>query len=99
MPVEATTVIIALAIIVMLYCLWLVMTLKSKVPGGVIGSSWRTLTLLVFLFALGYAALPFFGDLPEATMRMVVALIFLFGSFYVAITIRLIYKIIEELSA
>jgi hypothetical protein len=99
MPVEATTVILALAIIVMLYCLWLVLTLKSKVPGGVVGTSWRTLTMLVVLFAFGYAALPFFGDLPESTMRMVVALIFLFGAFYVAITIRLIYKIIEELSA
>ena len=99
MPIEATTVIIALAMIVMLYCLWLVLTLKSKVPGGVIGTSWRTLTMLVFMFALGYGAFPFFGDLPEATMRMVVALIFLFGAFYVAITIRLIYRIIEELSA
>lgn len=99
MAVEAVTIIIALAIIVMLYCLWLVLTLKAKVPGGVVGSSWRTLTMLVLLFACGYAALPFFAELPEATMRMVVALIFLFGAFYVAITIRLIYKIIEELSA
>ena len=99
MAVEAITIIIALAIIVMLYCLWLVLTLKSKVPGGVIGRSWRTLTMLVLLFACGYAALPFFGDLPEATMRIVVALIFLFGAFYVAITIRLIYRIIEELSS
>jgi hypothetical protein len=99
MPIEVTTIIIALAIIVMFYNLWLVMTLKSKVPGGVIGSSWRTLSLMVFMFALGYAALPFFGELPEATMRMVVALIFLFGGFYVAITIRLIYRVIEELSA
>ena len=99
MSIEATTVTIAFAVIVMLYNLWLVLTLKSKVPGGVIGKSWRTLTMLVFMFALGYGALPFFGDLPEETMRMVVTLIFLFGAFYVSITIRLIYRVIEELSA
>jgi hypothetical protein len=99
MDVEITTLLTALAIIVMLYCLWLVLTLKARVPGGVVGRRWRFLTAMVGFFALGYAAIPFFGELPEATMRMVVASIFFFGALYVAITIKLIYTVIEELSA
>ncbi len=99
MDVEITTLITTLAIIVMLYCLWLVLTLKARVPGGIVGRRWRFLTLMVGFFALGYVGIPFFGELPEATMRMVVASIFLFGALYVAITIRLIYTVIEELSA
>ena len=99
MAVEITAMLTALSIIVMLYCLWLVLTLKARVPGGVVGRRWRYLTVMVGFFALGYAAIPFFGDLPETTMRMVVASIFFFGALYVAITIRLIYTVIEELSA
>lgn len=99
MDVEIITVIMAAAIIVMLYCLWLVFSLKSRVPGGVVGRRWRVLTGMVALFAVGYAAMPFLGELSEAALRMVVAVIFFFGAIYVAITIKLIYTVIEELSA
>lgn len=99
MDVEIITLVTALAIIVMLYCLWLVLTLKARVPGGVVGRRWRYLTIMVAFFAVAYTAIPFFGELPEATMRVVVASIFFFGALYVAITIKLIYTVIEELSA
>ncbi|MBL0124990.1 MAG: hypothetical protein IPP88_20510 [Betaproteobacteria bacterium] len=86
------------AILVMFYCLWLVFSLGGSVPGGVVGKTWKTLTALVVLFTLGYLVTPFFGMLPPNLMRLIVALIFLFGAIYVVITVKLIYRIIEELA-
>ena len=91
MKFDISIVISALAILVMFYCLWLVLSLRKNVPGGVVGSTWKTLTALVILFTLGYLVTPFFGMLPPI-------LIFLFGAIYVVITVKLIYRIIEELA-
>jgi hypothetical protein len=87
------------AIAVMLVCLYLVFSLRSKVPGGVVGKQWRFLTVLVTLFTLGYFVTPFFSSLPAHIIKLLVALIFFFGAIYVLITVRLIYRIIEELTA
>lgn len=86
------------AILVMFYCLYLVLSLRARIPGGVVGRQWQTLTGLVILFTLGYLVTPFFSRLPQDQINLIVALIFLFGAIYVAITVRLIYRIIEELS-
>lgn len=85
------------AIAVMLVCMYLVFALRSKIPGGVVGKQWRLLTVLVTLFTLGYFVTPFFTLLPTNVINLIVALIFLFGAIYVLITVRLIYRIIEEL--
>lgn len=85
------------AIAVMLVCMYLVFALRSKIPGGVVGKQWRLLTVLVTLFTLGYFVTPFFTLLPTNIINLIVALIFLFGAIYVLITVRLIYRIIEEL--
>lgn len=95
---DISIVISVLAILVMFYCLWLVLSLRSNVPGGVVGNTWKTLTSLVILFTLGYLVTPFFGMLPPLLMKVIVSLIFLFGAIYVAITVKLIYRIIEELA-
>jgi hypothetical protein len=87
------------AIAVMLLCLYQVMTLRGKIPGGVVGKQWRLLTFLVSLFTLGYFVTPFFPLLPTQVINLIVALIFFFGAIYVLITVRLIYRIIEELTA
>jgi hypothetical protein len=87
------------AIVVMVYCLYLVLTLKSKVSGGIVGKNWGFLRSLVIFFTLGYLATPFMSSLPDSTIRLIVSLIFLFGAIYVVITVKLIYRIIEELSA
>lgn len=87
------------AIVVMLYCLYLVISLKKNVPGGVVGKTWGTLTALVMLFTAGYFVTPFFSLLPGEIINLIVSLIFFFGAVYVVITVRLIYRIIEELSA
>jgi heme A synthase len=87
------------AIVVMLYCLYLVLSLKRNVPGGVVGKTWGTLTALVALFTAGYFVTPFFSLLPGEIINLIVSLIFFFGAIYVVVTVRLIYRIIEELSA
>ncbi len=47
------------AILVIVYCLWLLFALKKDIPGGMVGKQWRILEVLVWLFALGYLATPF----------------------------------------
>ncbi len=96
---QISMIIMALAILIMLYSLWIAITLRAKVPGGVVGRSWRILITMVGFFFLGYLMIPFLGDLSEAALRLVVSFIFFFGAIYVAITIRLIYRVIEELAA
>lgn len=98
MQFDFTLIISSAAILVMLYCLYLVMSLKRNVPGGMVGSKWKFLIVLVSLFTIGYLSTPFFSMIPEKVLRLIVAFIFLFGAIYVVITVKLIYRIIQELS-
>ena len=86
------------AIIVMFYCLFLVISLKKNIPGGMIGKKWNFLLTLVVLFTFGYMSTPFFGMIPEGILRLIVGFIFFFGAIYVVITVKLIYNIITTLS-
>jgi hypothetical protein len=86
------------AIAIMFYCLYLVLSLRQKVPGGIVGSKWNFLMTLVAFFTVGYLATPFFGVIPEDILRLIVAGIFFFGAIYVVITVKLIYRIIRELT-
>lgn len=87
------------AIAVMLFCLATVLRLRANIPGGVVGKQWGLLTTLVTLFTVGYFVTPFFTSLPPEIINVVVALIFFFGAVYVLITVRLIYRIIEEMTS
>ncbi|MCF6225705.1 MAG: hypothetical protein L3J22_05295 [Xanthomonadales bacterium] len=84
---------------VMMFCLYLVFTVGKKFNDRVVGKQWRYLIWLVVLFTFGYIALPFFGELPPETMHLVVSFVFLFGAVYVLITIKLIKKIVDDLTA
>ena len=99
MTYDVSTWISIAAIFVMLYCLFLVITLGNNVPGGVVGKQWKFLTFLVVLFTIGYLVTPFFGLLSTQLVSVMVSLIFFFGAIYVVITVKLIYRIIEELTA
>ena len=99
MQANLSSVINVAAIAVMLVCLYMVFTLRSKIPGGVVGKQWRLLTVLVTLFTVGYFVTPFFTMLPANIINLIVALIFFFGAIYVLITVRLIFRIIEELTS
>jgi hypothetical protein len=98
MSVDLVLVVTGAAILVMLYALWMVIALKKNIPGGMVGKYWNFLLILVVLFAGGYIAMPFLGTLDVDLLRMVVAMIFLFGAVYVVITINLINKVIKALS-
>lgn len=98
MRIDLVLLITVAAIVVMLYCLWLLLSLKKEIPGGIVGKQWRILEMLVWLFALGYLATPFANLLPEQMLRLIVSVIFLFGAIYVVITVKLIHRIIKELS-
>jgi hypothetical protein len=98
MKFDITLVISIASILIMIYCLYLVTSLKKAVPGGIIGSKWNFLMGLVTLFTLGYLMLPFFSAIPEDVLRLIVACIFFFGAIYVVITIKLFFRIIKELS-
>ncbi len=98
MEISVNLVLDVLAILLMIYCLWLVISLRKKVSGGIIGSKWNILTGLVFMFALGYSAMPFFGQIPPEVLRTIISVVFVFGAVYVLITIKLIMNIIKILS-
>ncbi|WP_303905390.1 hypothetical protein [Thiohalomonas denitrificans] len=93
---DVSQVITFAAIAVMGYCLWLVFNLKGSIPGGIVGKSWDTLLWLVGLFAVGYISTPFFNSMPESALRLLVACIFFFGAIYVLITVKLLYRVIQE---
>ncbi len=93
----ATTALNFAAIIFMFYCLYLVLSLRSSIPGGVIGKHWNFLSMLVVLFTLGFLTTPFFDQIPDNILRLLVAIIFLFGAVYVSLTIRMVYNVIREL--
>lgn len=85
------------AIVLIVFCLFQVLMLKREIPGGVVGRQWTVLSGLVVLFTVGYLAAPFFRDMPLASLRLIVSMVFLFGAVYVLITIRLIYRVIQVL--
>lgn len=98
MNLDVTTILNFVAMLIMFYCLYLVLSLKSSIPGGMVGKRWNFLTGLVVLFTIGYLATPFFGGLPTEIQHLLVSLIFVFGAIYVAVTVRLIFNIIQELT-
>ena len=85
------------AIIIMLYALYKVMTLRKKIPGGVVKSTWNVLAALIVLFALGYLCTPFFPMLPQELKDLLVGVIFFFGAIFVVVVINLFYKVVSEL--
>ncbi|UCE79773.1 MAG: hypothetical protein JSV13_03800 [Nitrospiraceae bacterium] len=85
------------AIGVMVYALIWVISLNKKMPGGMVGSSWKILTILIVLFTARYLTTPFFPVLPEMLKLMIVSIIFLFGAIFVVIVINLFYKVIKEI--
>ena len=98
MELNLATFISVAAILVILFCLYSVIALGRSIPGGVVGKQWRFLTFLVAMFTVGYLLTPFFGMLPPQLINILVSLIFFFGAIYVLITIRLIHRIITELT-
>ena len=85
------------AVLVMVYALYSALSLKSKIPGGKVKSTWNMLTALIGMFTIGYLATPFFRLLPQEVKDVLVGVIFLAGAVFVVIVIKLYFKIIEDL--
>jgi hypothetical protein len=98
MELNLTLVLDVAAVLLMLYCLWSVISLKKSIPGGVIGSKWNILIGLVVLFSFGYLAMPFFSEIPPDILRLIISAVFFFGAIYVLITIKLLKTIINVLA-
>jgi len=98
MNINLTSLLTWLSIAVMLFALYRVISLKREIPGGMVGKNWNYLLGLVILFAGGYVAMPFLGELSKELLQLAVAGIFLFGAVYVVITINLIINVIRVLS-
>ncbi len=97
MTLTPTTILGIFALAVMLVNLYFTFSMRTQIKGGVIGKRWNAMTGLVLLFTIGYGILPFVDSLSPEVLRLIVALIFLFGAVYVAITLRLILGIVQEL--
>ena len=95
---SVTLVITIIAVLIMLYALWMIFSIKKHIPGGLVGRHWRNLAGLILLFAVGYIALPLVGRLSAETLHLVVAVIFLLGAIYVVLTVFLIKKMILVLN-
>jgi len=85
------------AIAVMCYALFRALTLRSKIPGGKVRSTWNFLSFLIVLFTIGYFTTPFFRLLPENLKDILVGVIFFAGAVFVAIVINLFFKIVEDI--
>lgn len=85
------------AIAVMCYALFRALSLRSKIPGGKVRSTWNFLSFLIVLFTIGYFSTPFFRLLPENIKDLLVGVIFLAGAVFVAIVINLFFKIVEDI--
>jgi len=86
-----------LAIVVMLYALYKVMSLRNKIPGGVVRKTWDLLAAMIGGFSLGYLATPFFPMLPQVAKDLLVGVIFLFGAIFVVVVINLFFKVVSDL--
>ncbi len=98
MSIDLNMAVILAAVSIMMFALWRVATMKKSMPGGAIGKSWNLLFGLVALFAVGYIAVPFLGQLEKDVLELLVSFIFLFGAVYVVITVNLIDKVIKVLA-
>jgi len=85
------------AIVVMLYGLYSAFSLKGKIPGGKVKSTWNILAGLIVMFTAGYLMTPFFRLLPQEIKDVLVGVIFLAGAVFVVIVVKLFFRIIEDL--
>jgi hypothetical protein len=85
------------AIAVMFYALYSAVSLRNKIPGGKVKSTWNVLTGLIITFTAGYVMTPFFRLLPPDIKDLLVGIIFLAGAVFVVIVIKLFFRIVEDL--
>jgi hypothetical protein len=93
------TLIAAAAMVLQLLSAFWVLSLRKVARGGVVGRSWNILTALVLLFLACSPVIMFLHVFDMSNLRLFTTTLFLFGSMYVAITVRLIYGVIKALTS
>jgi len=84
------------AILIVFYALFKTITLKKRIPGGLVKESWRLLYYLIGLLTIGYLTMPLFPRLPESSTDLIIAIVYLAGAVFVVMVINLIHKITKE---
>ena len=85
-----------LAIFVIFFAFYRALTLKRKIPGGLVKQSWKLLYYLIGLLGVGYLTMPLFPSLPDTPRDLIVAIISLAGAIFIVKVINLFYRIIKE---
>jgi hypothetical protein len=84
------------AIFVIFFAFYRALTLKRKIPGGLVKQSWKLLYYLIGLLGVGYLTMPLFPSLPDTSRDLIVAIISLAGAIFIVKVINLFYRIIKE---
>jgi hypothetical protein len=84
------------AIFIIFVAFFRALTLKSKIPGGLVRQSWKLLYYLIGLLGVGYLSMPLFPGLPDASRDLIVGIISLAGAIFIVKVINLFYRIIKE---
>ncbi len=88
--------VIAFAIITMMYSLWLAQKLRRITRGGKIGRVVNVLTAFIILFTAGYLLSPLFPSLPRDFGLIVMAMVFLLGALFVSLVLWIIKALIGQ---
>jgi len=84
------------AIVVIFFAFFRALTLKKKIPGGLVKQSWKLLYYLIGLLGVGYLTMPLFPGLPDTSRDLIVGIISLAGAIFIVKVINLFYRIIKE---
>jgi len=84
------------AIFVLFVAFFRALTLKRKIPGGLVKQSWKLLYYLIGLLGVGYLTMPLFPRLPDTSRDLIVGIISLAGAIFIVKVINLFYRIIKE---
>ena len=84
------------AIFIIFYAFYRALTLKRKIPGGLVKQSWKLLYYLIGLLGIGYLTMPLFPSLPDTSRDLIVGVISLAGAIFIVKVINLFYRIIKE---
>jgi len=84
------------AISVLFVAFFRALTLKKKIPGGLVKQSWNLLYYLIGLLGVGYLTMPLFPRLPDTSRDLIVGIVSLAGAIFIMKVINLFYRIIKE---
>ncbi len=87
-----------LSFLLMVYNLTLAIRLRSKAPGGIIGSRLMQLTIFISVFSVGYLTVGILiFNQSATTLLIILSLLLLFGAIFVLLVLNLVQAILEAI--